>query len=148
MIGRGVIKPSTSACSSPVVLVRKKDGKWRYWVIYRRLNEDTHQDAYLLPRTDESLDALAGSKYFSTLDLLAGYWQVPLSYDAQEKTAFVTRGGGLWQCTVLPFGLTSTPSTFQRLMEGGLCGLYWRTLLMCLDDIIIIGLQYPYGPTR
>ena len=64
-----------------------------------------------------SLDALAGSRYFSTLDLVSGYWQVPLSKEAQEKTAFVTRSG-LWQWKVLPFGLTSAPATFQRLMES------------------------------
>ena len=72
---------------------------------YRRLNAVTRKDAYPLPRIDDSLDALAGSIYFSTLDLVSGYWQVPLDKDAQEKSAFVTRGG-LWQWRVLPFGLT------------------------------------------
>jgi len=62
-------------------------------VDYRKLNSLTIQDAYPLPRIDESLDALAGSKYFSTLDLLSGYRQVPLSPDAQEKAAFITRDG-------------------------------------------------------
>ena len=63
---------------------------------YRRLNAVTRKDAYPLPRIDDSLDALAGSMYFSTLDLVSGYWQVPLDQDAKEKSAFVTRGG-LWQ---------------------------------------------------
>ena len=104
---------------------------------YRRLNNITQYDAYPLPRIDESLDALAGSRYFSTLDLVSGYWQVPMSPDAQEKSVFATRGG-LWKWKVLPFGLTSAPATFQRLMEKVLHGLSWRTLLLYLDDIIVI----------
>ena len=75
---------------------------------YRKLNAVTLQDAYPLPRIDESLDIFAGSKYFSTLDLTSGYWQVPLDADAQEKPAFTTRSG-LWKWKVLPFGLTWHP---------------------------------------
>jgi len=78
-----------------VVLVTKTDGRWRFCVDYRKLSDVTIQDAYPLPRIDESLDALAGSKYFSTLELLSGYWQVPLSPDAQDKAAFIIRNG-LW----------------------------------------------------
>jgi len=77
-----IIEPAHSAWSSPVVPVRKKDGSWRFCVDYHKLNSVTIQDACPLPRIDESLDALAGSKYFSMLDLLSGYWQVPLSPDA------------------------------------------------------------------
>ena len=80
---------------------------------------------------------MAGSRYFSTLDLVSGYWQVPMSPDAQEKAIFATRGG-LWKWKVLPFGLTSAPATFQRLMEKVLHGLPWRTLLLYLDDIIVM----------
>ena len=89
------------------------------------------QDAYPLPRIDENLDALAGSKYFSTLDLTGG-WQVPLDADAQEKSAF-TNCSGLWKWKVLPFRLTSAPATIQRLMEQVLHGLHWKTLLLYLD---------------
>jgi len=102
LLDRDLIEPAHGAWSSPVVLVKKKDGSWRFCVDYRRLNSVTIQDAYPLPRIDESLDALAGSKYFSTLDLLSGYWQVLLSPDAQDKAR-----DGLWKWKVLPFGLTS-----------------------------------------
>ena len=114
-----------------------KDLSWRFCVDYRKLNAVTLQDAYPLPRIDESLNALAGSRYFSTLDLTSGYWQVPLDADAQEKSTFATRSG-LWKWKVLPFGLTSTPATFQRLMEQVLHGLHWKTLLLYLDDVIVI----------
>jgi len=139
LLDRGLIEPAHSAWSSLVVLVRKKDGSWQFCVDYRKLNSVTIQDTYPLPRIDESLDALAGSKYFSTLDLLSGYWQVPLSPDTQEKAAFITRARDeLWKWKVLPFGLTSAPATFQRLMEQVLSGLHWKTLLVYLDDVIVI----------
>ena len=136
LVEKGLVEPGGGAWSSPVVLVRKKDKSWRLCVDYRRLNSVTRKDAYPLPRIDDSLDALTGSAYFSTLDLLSGYWQVPLDADAQEKAAFVTRGG-LWTWKVLPFGLTSAPATFERLMEQVLKGLQWKTLLLYLDDVIV-----------
>jgi len=93
LLDQDLIEPAHGAWSSPVVLLKKNDSSWRFCVDYRRLNSVTIQDAYPLSRIDESLDALAGSKYFSTLDLLSGYWQVPLSPDAQGKTTFITRDG-------------------------------------------------------
>ena len=132
----GLISEGHGAWSSPVVLVLKKDQSWRFCVDYRKLNDVSQKDAYPLPRIDDSLDALGGSKLFSTLDLTSGYWQVELDDDAKEKSAFATRTG-LWQWNVLPFGLTSAPSTFERLMETVLRGLHWRTLLIYLDDIIV-----------
>ena len=122
-----------------MVLVRRKE--WRLCIDYRRLNAVTKKNAYLLPRKDDSLDALAGSTYFSTLDLVSGYWQVPLDQDAREKSAFVMRGG-LWQWKVLPFGLTSAPATIERLMEKVLKGLQWQNLLLYLDDVIIFSKDF------
>jgi len=116
-------------------------------VDYRKLNSVTIQDAYPLPWIDESLDALAGSKYISTLDLLSGYWQVPLTPDAQEKAAFITRDG-LWKWKVLPFGLTSAPAAFQRLMEQVLSGLHWKTLLVYLDDVTVISPDFLTNVSR
>ena len=131
-----LIEESHGAWSSPVIPVRKRDGTWRLCVDYRKLNALTKHDAYPLPRIDDSLDALGGSKIFSTLDLASGYWQVELDEEAKEKAAFVTRSG-LWAWKVMPFGLTSAPATFERLMEKVLRGLHWETLLIYLDDVII-----------
>lgn len=89
---------------------------------YRKLNDVTKKDAFPLPRTDDILDALAGSTWFSTLDLKSGYWQVPVHSTDREKTAFST-GCALYQFTVMPFGLCNAPATFQRLMEKVLQGL-------------------------
>ena len=116
-------------------------GLWTFCIDYRRLNAVTVHDAYPLPRIDESLEALAGNQYFSTLDLMSGYWQVPLDEDAMDKSAFCTRGG-LWRWKVLPFGLTAAPATFQRLMERILQGLHWKSLLLYLDDVIVIGKDF------
>jgi len=90
LLDRDLIEPAYGVWSSPVVLVTKKDNSCRFCVEYCKLNSVTVQDAYPLPRIDKSLDALAGSKYFSTLDLLSGYWQMPLGPDAQDKAAFIT----------------------------------------------------------
>jgi len=131
----------------PVLLVKKKDVSWRFCVDYCKLNSVTIQDAYPLLRIDESLDALAGSKYFSTLDLLTWYWQMPLSPDAQDKAAFIIRNG-LWIWKVLPFELMSALATFQRLMEHVLSGLHWRTLLIYLDDVIVISPDFATHVSR
>jgi transposase InsO family protein len=132
----GLIEEGRGAWSSPVVLVKKKDGRWRFCIDYRRINALSESDAYPLPRIDDSLDALGGNHYFSTLDMTSGYWQVELEEETKEKSAFVTRSG-LWQWRVLPFGLTTAPSTFERLMETVMRGLQWKTLLVYLDDLIV-----------
>ncbi len=87
------------------------------------------------PRVDTTLDALAGSRWFSTIDMKSGYWQVDMDKSDREKTAF-SSGCGLWQFTMMPFGLCNAPATFERLMELVLSGLPWSVCLLYLDDIL------------
>ncbi len=137
MLDRGVIEPCQSSWASPVVLVTKKDGTTCFCVDYRKLNDVTKKDAYPLPRIDDTLDALRGSMYFSTLDLYSGYWKVEMDQRDIDKTAFVTQG--LFRFTVMPFGLCNAPATFDRLMELVLKDLNWKICLIYLDDIIVYG---------
>jgi len=147
LLDRGLIEPSDSPWASPVVLVSKKDGSKRLCLDYRKLNEVSVKCAYPLPRIDDSLDALGEAKYFSTLDLASGYWQVEMDSDARDKSAFVTTSG-LYAWNVLPFGLCNAPSTFERLMDGVLAGLRWETLLVYLDDVIVFGRSIPESIER
>ena len=91
-----------------------------------------------MPRVDESLDQLAGNKWFSSLDMNSGYWQVEVDGSDREKTAFNSRRG-LFEFTVMPFGLCNAPATFERLMETVLAGLHWQICLIYLDDVIVTG---------
>ncbi len=95
------------------------------------------KDAYSLPRIDESFDSLAGSKYFTKLDLRAGYWQVGIKEEDKHKTAFSVGPLGFYECQAMPFGLTSAPATFQRLMERCMGEMNLKECLVYLDDIII-----------
>ena len=138
MLQNDIIQPSSSPWASPVLLVQKQDGSQHFCVDYRKLNNVTKKDAYPIPRIDDTLDTLAGSCWFSTLDLVSGYWQVELAEQDREKTAFCVPDG-LFEFKVLPFGLNNAPATFQRLMDLLLSGLKWNTCLVHLDDVIIYG---------
>ncbi|UYV66976.1 hypothetical protein LAZ67_4003508, partial [Cordylochernes scorpioides] len=140
MIENHIVKPSESPWSSPVILVRKKDGTWRFCVDYRRLNKITKKDVYPLPRIDDALDSLAGSSYFSTMDLRSGYWQIEVDEKDREKTAFITPDG-LYEFQVMPFGLCNAPATFERMIDSVLGSLKWNMCLCYLDDIVV------YAPT-
>ena len=137
MIEIGAIRESSSPFSSNVVIVRKKDGSIRFCIDYRKQNQRTVKDAYAIPRIDDTLHLLDGAKYFSTLDLKSGYWQVELKEKDKAKTAFQAGPLGFYECNRMPFGLCNAPSTFQRLMERCMGDLNLQDCLIYLDDIVI-----------
>ena len=136
----GIIQPSISPWASPVVLVRKKDGTYRFCVDYRELNAVTKPDTFPLPRIDDLLDQLGNTKFFSTLDLGSGFWQVQVHPDSRAKTAFVT-SQGLHEFRVMPIGLTNAPAVFQRLMQRVLMDLNQNNdadfVTVYIDDILV-----------
>ncbi|XP_071061873.1 uncharacterized protein [Pseudochaenichthys georgianus] len=135
MLAMGVIEESHSEWTSPVILVPKPDKTNRFCNDFRKLNEISKFDAYPMPRIDELIDRLGEARYISTLDLTKGYWQVPLEAASREKTAFATPTG-LYQYTVLPFGLHGAPATFQRLMDKVLRP-HREYAAAYLDDVVI-----------
>lgn len=135
MLEKGIIQPSSSPWATPVVMVRKKDGSWRFCVDYRKLNSLTHKDAFPLPRNEETLTSLTEASWFTTLDLASGNWQVEVDPHDRPKTAFTTPLG-LYEFQHIPFGLCNAPATFQWLMQQCLNGQIADSVLVYLDDII------------
>lgn len=134
MLEHDLIQPSVSPWSSPIVLVKKSDGKFRMCVDYRKVNAHTKNDSFPLPRIDDCLDQIGAAKFITKLDLLKGYWQVPLSDRAREISAFVTPFG-LYECKVMPFGMKNAACTFQRLMNRVICGLEGTEIY--IDDLVV-----------
>ena len=114
MLTKGVIQPSASAWASPIVLVPKRDGSLRFCVDYRKVNAITKKDVYPLPRIDDILDTLSEARFFSTLDLASGFWQIELDPATREKSAFVTHRG-LHKFVRMPFGLCNAPANYNYL---------------------------------
>lgn len=139
MLTNGVIRESRSAYASPVVLVKKKDNTWRFCIDYRALNATLKEGSenYPLPLIQDILSYLNGCQWFTGLDLFAGYWQIPIKEEDKHKTAFITPDG-LWEFEVLPFGMKSSPATFQRCMDQVLAGLKWGSCLCYLDDLVVM----------
>lgn len=130
------IRPSSSPWSSPVLLIKKKDGDYRFVVDYRKLNSITTKDSFPIPTIESTLQQLAGQCYFSKLDLRSGYFQIPIHENDKPKTAFI-KTTGLWEFNVLPMGLTNAPPSFQRTMYNLIVNSREHYCLVYLDDIII-----------
>lgn len=138
MLAQGIISPSNSPCSSPIVLVKKRSGELRFCVDYRKLNEVTLNDLHPIPNIADISDSLGNATYFSTLDLRSGYWQISVNPLDRSKTAFVT-SSGLFEFNRMSFGLKTAPATFQRAMEIVLAGLTFEICLCYRDDVICFG---------
>ncbi|CAF1466853.1 unnamed protein product [Rotaria sordida] len=140
LLKQGIIEESTSPWSSPIVLVRKKDGSVRFCIDFRKLNNITTKDAFPMPRIDDIFDHLSHAEYYTTIDFKSGYFQVGLDPKDRPKTAFSTRDQH-YQFTVLPQGVTNGPPAFQRIVSQILGPTRWQHSLAYLDDVII------YSPT-
>jgi hypothetical protein len=136
MLAIEVIRISSSPYAAGIVMALKKDGTLRLCIDYRLLNKITIKDKFPLPRIDDTIDALYGARYFSTLDLLSGYWQIEINEADKHKTAFICEPG-LFEFNRMPFGLTNAPSTFQRAMNSIFKDELYKFVLVYLDDIII-----------
>lgn len=135
MLKLDIIEESTSPWNSPIVMVAKPNGTWRFCNDFRQLNNVSKFDAYPMPRVDELIERLGKAKYLTTLDLTKGYWQIPLSQESKEKTAFSTPRG-LFQYKVMPFGLHGAPASFQRLMDK-ILRPHVEYASAYIDDIVI-----------
>ena len=142
MLNNDIIEHSVSAYNSPILLVPKKpnttDKKWRLVVDYRQLNKKVLADRFPLPRIDSILDQLGRARFFSTLDLMAGFHQIPLDQQSRKFTAFSTTSGH-YAFKRLPFGLNVSPNSFQRMMTIAMAGLTPECAFVYIDDIVVIG---------
>ena len=138
MLKQGIVEPSKSAWSSPIVMVKKKDGSMRMCIDYRKLNAVSKRDSYPLPQISDTLDKLRDAKYLSSMDIKSAYWQIPVAESSKEYTAFTVPNRGLFQFKRLPFGLHNAPATWQRLIDNVLGADLEPHVFVYLDDIVIV----------
>jgi hypothetical protein len=141
MLKKGVIRESNSLWSAPAILVPKKspDGlsqHWRFCVDFRSLNPVTEFDTYPLPVFEETTSTLHGARYFSVLDCYSGFWQISIREEDKQKTSFSVPCGK-YEFNRLPYGLSNSPSSFQRLMDVILKNLVGTECWVFIDDVII-----------
>lgn len=146
LLDAGVIQESSSPFASPIVLVKKKDNTDRLCVDYRELNSNTVPERYPLPRIEEQIDQLAGANFFSSLDMAAGFHQIPVHPDSVQKTAFVTNEGQ-YEYLAMPFGLRNAPSVFQRCITKAMSRLKDRPLIY-MDDVLTYSVDISEGLQR
>lgn len=140
MLAEGCIEPAASPWNSGVVLAREKDGRHRFFIDFRRINDMIERDAYPLPPVQRILDRLREARFLSTIDLRNdGYWQVPLAEESRPLTAFAIPNRGQFQFKVMPFGLHSASATFQRLLDGIIGPDLAPRAFAHLDDVIVLG---------
>ncbi|GBG59668.1 hypothetical protein CBR_g49933 [Chara braunii] len=132
----GFIKPSNSPWGAPVLFARKADGTLRLCIDYRSLNRYTVKNSYPMPRSDELFDRLADNRFFTKIGLHNGYHQIRVAAPDQPKTAFRSRFGQ-YEFTVMSFGLTNSPATFQRAMHDIFRDILEQYVLVYLDDILV-----------
>lgn len=137
LLENGIIRESSSPYASPALLVNKKNGEKRLCIDYRALNKITIKDKYPMPRIEDLIDRLQGCKFFTSLDLKSGYYQIKMAEESIQKTAFITEDGH-YEFMRLPFGLANAPSCFQNMMNKVIGNLRFGKIIIYLDDILII----------
>src|SRR5436190_161936 len=138
MLEAGIIEPSKSEWSTPIVMIKKPNGSYRFCLDFRKLNSVSKKDAYPLPYMNAILDKLRAARYISTIDLSQAYFQIPLEKNSRELTAFTVPGKGLFHFTRMPYGLTGAPATFQRLLDRLIGPEMEPHAFAYLDDIVIV----------
>jgi hypothetical protein len=138
---KGRIRPNSSPCGRPIVWVQKKDETWRICNDYKSLNKITVKNRYPIPKIDELLEQIKEENFFNKIDLKFGYHQVPIEPTDVWKTTFKSKEG-LYECLVMPIGLTNAPTTFVRLMDDVLRPFNNSFVVVYLDDILIFNITW------
>ena len=137
MLDGGAIRPSQSPWCNAIVLVQKKDGTLRFCIDFRHLNARTKKDSYLIPKCLETMESLVGARYFSTMDLKSGFWQVKVFEDSRQYMAFTVGSMGVYKFLCMPYGLCNGLATFQYLMHNCFGELNLFLAMVYLDDVIV-----------